>query len=59
MKLSLVVFMMVLNVQFINAQDKMEPWPVVTRKVLTDNDKVIVSEVTFAPGAVADWHSHP
>ena len=30
-----------------------------TTKVLTENDYVIVSEVTFAPGAVADWHSHP
>jgi beta-alanine degradation protein BauB len=26
---------------------------------LTDNDHVKVSEVNFAPGAVADWHSHP
>lgn len=30
-----------------------------TIKVLVNNDKVNVSEVTFAPGAVADWHSHP
>lgn len=58
-KLSLVILMTVLNVQFVNAQDKMEPWPGVTRKVLSENDKVTVSEVTFAPGAVADWHSHP
>lgn len=58
-KLSLVILMTVLNVQLVNAQDKMEPWPGVTRKVLSENDKVTVSEVTFAPGAVADWHSHP
>lgn len=47
------------NVQSVNAQAKSEPWPGVTKKVLVDNDKVNVSEVTFAPGAVADWHSHP
>lgn len=41
------------------SQDKAEPWPGVTVKVLIDNDKVNVEEVTFAPGAVADWHSHP
>ncbi len=41
-----------------NAQNKVEKWPGVTDKVLTDNDNVHVSEVTFAPGAVADWHSH-
>ncbi len=46
-------------VQTANAQDKKEQWPGVTIKVLTDNDNVNVSEVTFAPGAVADWHSHP
>ncbi len=40
-------------------QDKTEPWPGVTEKVLINNDKVNVEEVTFAPGAVADWHSHP
>ena len=42
-----------------NAQDKKEPWPGVTVKVLTDNEHVKISEATFAPGAVADWHSHP
>jgi beta-alanine degradation protein BauB len=57
-KLLFIVLLTILNVQFINAQEKTEPWPGVTRKVLTDNDKVTVSEVTFAPGAVADWHSH-
>ncbi|MEW5677272.1 hypothetical protein ABGT15_13235 [Flavobacterium enshiense] len=59
MLLSLVVLMTVASVQFVYAQDKKEPWPGVTMKVLTDNDKVTVSEVTFAPGAVADWHAHP
>jgi len=57
--LSLVGLMTVVNVQVAKAQDQKEPWPGVTKKVLTDNDKVTVSEVTFAPGAVADWHSHP
>lgn len=41
------------------AQGKKDPWPGVTVKVLINNDKVNVEEVTFAPGAVADWHSHP
>lgn len=57
----LFVFMLIAfgNVQTANAQDKSEPWPGVTKKVLVDNDKINVSEVTFAPGAVADWHEHP
>ncbi|WP_143076456.1 cupin domain-containing protein [Flavobacterium swingsii] len=59
MILSLFAFMTVFNVQTANAQAKMEPWPGVTKKILTDNEKVNVAEVTFAPGAVADWHSHP
>jgi beta-alanine degradation protein BauB len=42
-----------------DAQDKKEPWPGVTVKILTENDNVKISEITFAPGAVADWHSHP
>ncbi len=42
------------------AQDKKEqPWPGVTKRVIVDNEHVNVSEITFAPGAVADWHSHP
>jgi quercetin dioxygenase-like cupin family protein len=59
MMLAMVAFMTLVDVQTVNAQQKMEPWPGVTKKVLTDNDKVNVAEVTFAPGAVADWHSHP
>lgn len=55
--LSVIVFMA--TGQKANAQDKMEKWPGVTIKVLTDNDKVNVSKVTFAPGAIAVWHSHP
>jgi quercetin dioxygenase-like cupin family protein len=55
--LSVIVFMT--TGQKTNAQDKVEKWPGVTMKVLTDNDKVNISEVTFAPGALADWHSHP
>lgn len=54
--LSMILFMT--TVQKTNAQEKMEKWPGVTVKVLTDNDKVIITEVTFAPGAVATWHSH-
>jgi quercetin dioxygenase-like cupin family protein len=59
MMLLVMVLMAFVNVQTVNAQEKSEPWPGVTKKVLVDNDKVNVSEVTFAPGAVADWHSHP
>ncbi|RTY95375.1 cupin domain-containing protein [Flavobacterium sp. GT3R68] len=59
MMLSVLAFTVFMNVQTVNAQDKKEEWPGVTKKVLTDNDKVNVAEVTFAPGAVADWHSHP
>lgn len=46
-------------VQTARAEDKKEPWPGVTKRVIVDNEHVNVSEVTFAPGAVADWHSHP
>lgn len=59
MILSFIAFMTVVSVQTANAQEKTVPWPGVTKKVLTDNEKVNVAEVTFAPGAVADWHSHP
>jgi quercetin dioxygenase-like cupin family protein len=52
--LTLVVF-----VSIARAEDKKEPWPGVTKRVIVDNEHVNVSEVTFAPGAVADWHSHP
>lgn len=55
--LSLMMFMA--TVQKGIAQEKMEKWPGVTIKVLTDNDQVNISEVTFDPGAVAEWHSHP
>ena len=57
--LSVITLTALVTVQTANAQDKKEQWPGVTIKVLTDNDNVNVSEVTFAPGAVADWHSHP
>lgn len=46
-------------VPLVRAQDKKEPWPGVTKRVIVDNEHVNVAEVTFAPGAVADWHSHP
>jgi quercetin dioxygenase-like cupin family protein len=59
MTLSMILLLVLASVQTTNAQDKKEQWPGVTVKVLVDNDKVNVSEVTFAPGAVADWHSHP
>jgi beta-alanine degradation protein BauB len=57
--LSVITIMTFVGVQATSAQDKKQPWPGVTVKVLTDNDKVKISEATFAPGAVADWHSHP
>ena len=59
MILSVIALTVFISVQPINAQDKTEPWPGVTKKVLVDNDHVNVSEVTFAAGAVATWHSHP
>jgi quercetin dioxygenase-like cupin family protein len=59
MTLPIILLLVLASVQTTNAQDKKEQWPGVTVKVLIDNDKVNVSEVTFAPGAVADWHSHP
>lgn len=57
--LSVIALMASVSVQKVNAQEKKEMWPGVTGKVLIENDNVKVSEVTFAPGAVADWHSHP
>lgn len=59
MMLSAIMLIVMLSVQTATAQDKQTPWPGVTKKVLLDNDNVNVSEVTFAPGAVADWHAHP
>jgi quercetin dioxygenase-like cupin family protein len=59
MILSMILFTALVTVQTANAQDKKEQWPGVTIKVLVDNEKVNVSEVTFAPGAVATWHTHP
>jgi quercetin dioxygenase-like cupin family protein len=46
-------------IESVYAQDNKTSWPGVTKKILTDNEHVNVAEVTFAPGAVADWHSHP
>lgn len=57
--LSVITLMTLITVQSVHAQDKKEPWPGVTAKVLTENEHVKLSEITFAPGAVADWHSHP
>lgn len=59
MMFSAIMLTAMLFVQTANAQDKKPDWPGVTIKVLTDNENVTISEVTFAPGAVADWHSHP
>lgn len=53
------VMMFMATLQKANAQEKVEKWPGVTIQVLTDNDNVNISEVTFDPGAVAEWHSHP
>ncbi len=41
------------------ASPQTQPWPGVTKTVLVDNEHVNIAEVTFAPGAVAVWHSHP
>jgi quercetin dioxygenase-like cupin family protein len=59
MMLSVITLAVFMNVESASAQETQTPWPGVTKKVLTDNEHVNVSEVTFAPGAVADWHSHP
>ena len=40
-------------------QETKEPYPGVKVKVLVENEHVKVFEVTVAPGATADWHSHP
>ncbi len=55
--LSTVFLIAMLSVQTSHAQDS--PWPGVTINVLVENENVKVFEVTFKPGAVADWHSHP
>jgi quercetin dioxygenase-like cupin family protein len=59
MMLSVITLAVLITVQTANAQEINSPWPGITKKVLFDNDRVNVSEVTFASGAVADWHSHP
>ena len=59
MMLSEIALITFATAQSANLPGKSEQWPGVTVKVLVDNDKVNVSEVTFEPGAVADWHSHP
>lgn len=57
--LAVIAFTSLVTVQAATAADKKEPWPGVTKTVLLDNEHVNISEVTFAPGAVAIWHSHP
>lgn len=57
--LSVIALMASVSVQKVSAQEKKELWPGVTAKILVENDNVKVFEVTFAPGAVAIWHSHP
>ena len=57
--LSVIMFTALVTIKSVNAQDKKDPWPGVSVKVLTDNEHVKISEATFAPGAFADWHSHP
>lgn len=58
MMLSVITLTALMTVQTANAQETKSPWPGVTKKVLVDNEHVNVSQVTFSPGAVADWHSH-
>lgn len=55
---SAMAFMATATLQKALAQEAVEKWPGVTTKVLTDNEQVSISEVTFDPGSVADWHSH-
>ncbi len=57
--LSVIAITALVTVQAANTPDKKEPWPGVTKTVLLDNEQVNISEVSFAPGAVATWHSHP
>jgi beta-alanine degradation protein BauB len=57
--LSVIAFTALVTAQVAKAPQKTEPWPGVAKTVLVDNDRVNISEVTFAPGAVATWHSHP
>ena len=57
--LSMMAILSFVTIQTLKAQDKTEPWPGVTVKVLTDNEHVKISEINIAPGAVVDWHSHP
>jgi len=59
MTLTVIVFTAFVTIQTAKAQEEMEAWPGVMIKVLTENDKVKVFKVTFAKGAVADWHNHP
>lgn len=59
MMLSIVALTALVPVLTASSQDKTQPWPGVTKTVLVDNDHVNISEVTFAPGAVSVWHSHP
>ena len=58
-RLSVISLMTFVTIQTAYAQDKKEPWPGVTVKVLTENEKIKVLETTFTPGAFADWHTHP
>jgi quercetin dioxygenase-like cupin family protein len=57
--ISIMTLFLFISLQTVKAQDKMEPWPGVKIKVLTDNDHVKIMEITMAPGSVADWHAHP
>jgi quercetin dioxygenase-like cupin family protein len=58
-KTILVILTALLLSSFAFSQEKKEMWPGVSAKILLDNEKVNVTEYTFKPGAVADWHSHP
>lgn len=58
MMLSAIALTAVLSVQTSLAQETKSPWPGITAKILVENDHVKISEVTFEPGSVADWHDH-
>lgn len=41
------------------AQDPMKVATNVYKKILLDNEKVRIMELSFPPGAATAWHSHP
>ena len=42
-----------------NAQTPVKVSSKMSKKVLLENEKVLVTQVVFSPGAKTDWHNHP